>query len=283
LTLQADQPGCPASTRAKPHPSGRTRQRVARLRGARSGACQAAAHALPSRDVNVAVIVAAAGAVPLGALAGRALDHLAPRVPRRSPVPSAGPAAPAPVPSRALGAPLPEVAGGLVAGLLVLRFGLAPQLPAWLWWALVALLLAVVDLRERVLPNRVLLPGTAVAALLLTAAAAADGTWAALVRALAAAAVSFAVLLAMAVAAPAGLGMGDAKLAGFLGLYLGWLGWPPVLSGLLLGFVLQALIGLALLAARRAGRRTELPFGPALLAGALVAALLAGPWAVHSG
>jgi leader peptidase (prepilin peptidase)/N-methyltransferase len=87
----------------------------------------------------------------------------------------------------------------------------------------------------------------------------------------------------MALLAPAGLGMGDVKLAGLLGLYLGWLGWPVVLLGFLLGFAVQALVGLVLLAARRAGRHTELPFGPALLGGSLAAALLSAPWTLIGG
>jgi leader peptidase (prepilin peptidase)/N-methyltransferase len=236
--------------------------------------------------VTVAVALAAAVALPLGALGGRALDRWAPRVPRRPRVP-AGAVSPAdePVPpgrpaARAFGAPLPELVGALVAAVLVLRFGLTPVLPAWLWFGTVGLLLALVDLREHLLPNRVLLPGTVVAVALLAVVAALDGSWGAFARAALAGLAGFAVLLAMAVAAPAGLGMGDVKLAGFLGLYLGWLGWPSVLFGFFLGFLGQAVVGLALLVLRRAGRRTELPFGPALLAGTLVAALLADAWAV---
>jgi leader peptidase (prepilin peptidase)/N-methyltransferase len=257
------------------------------LRRAGPQACQAAAHALPTplgSQVTTAVIVSAAVALPLGALAGRALDAVAPRVPRRPLVPAGAPAPPAAaLPARALGAPVPEVAGSLVAVLVVLRFGITPQLAAWLWFGLVGLLLSFIDLREQLLPNRVLVPGTVVATVLLAAAAAVEGTWSDLVRALVAAAVCFAVLLAMAVAAPAGLGMGDVKLAGFLGLYLGWLGWPSVLFGFLLGFLTQAMVGLALLALRRAGRHTELPFGPALVVGSLTAALLADVWAVRAG
>ncbi|WP_249523816.1 hypothetical protein [Modestobacter marinus] len=75
-----------------------------------------------------------------------------------------------------------------------------------------------------------------------------------------------------------GLGMGDVRLAGLRGLYLGWLGWPVVVAGFFLGCLLQAVVGLTLLAARRVDRRTGLPFGPALLGGALAAALLAGDW-----
>lgn len=172
------------------------------------------------------------------------------------------------------------------AGLFVvvtLRFGLSAELPAWLWFAALGLLLADVDLRTKLLPNRLLLPGTAVALVLLTAAAVVDDAWPDLRRAVLAGVVSFAVLLVMALLAPAGLGMGDVKLGALLGLMLGWIAGPLVVTGFLLGFVAQAVVGLALLVARRAGRRTELPFGPALLAGALVAVLLSGDWPGFSG
>jgi leader peptidase (prepilin peptidase) / N-methyltransferase len=174
--------------------------------------------------------------------------------------------------------PVLEIVAAAVLAAVGLRFGWAPDLPAWAWFAAVGLLLAVIDLRERLLPNRVLVPGIVVTAALLALAAALDDAWPDLWRALLAAGASFALLLGMALLAPAGLGMGDVKLAALLGLVLGWLGWPAVLLGFFLGFLLQAVLGLVLLAAQRAGRRTELPFGPALLAGALVAALVSGDW-----
>ena len=72
---------------------------------------------------------------------------------------------------------------------------------------------------------------------------------------------------------PAGMGFGDVKLAGVLGAYLGWLGWAEVVTGGFLGFLFGGLIGLALMASRRAGRKSQLPFGPFMLAGAFVAIL----------
>lgn len=180
---------------------------------------------------------------------------------------------------RAVRPPVLELVSSAVLVLVGLRFGWSPDLPAWVWFAAVGLLLAVIDLREQLLPNRVLLPGTVVTAALLALAAALDDGWPDLLRALLAGAAAFVVLLAMALLAPSGLGMGDVKLAALLGLVLGWFGWPAVLLGFFLGFALQAVLGLALLATRRAGRRTELPFGPALLTGALLAVLLAGDWA----
>jgi leader peptidase (prepilin peptidase)/N-methyltransferase len=76
---------------------------------------------------------------------------------------------------------------------------------------------------------------------------------------------------------PAGMGYGDVKLAGLLGLYLGWLGWGPVLVGTFTGFLLGGLVGVALLVTRRAGRRTAIPFGPFMLGGAMLALFFAGP------
>ena len=225
-------------------------------------------------------VLAAVVAAVLGAVVGRLLDSLAVVAPRRTDEAGGAVAVRPRLADRALGAPLPELAGALVLALVTLRFGWSAQLPAWLWLAVVGLLLAFVDLRTRLLPNRVLLPGAVGALVLLTVAAAAEGGWPDLGRAVLAGAASFGALLVLALIAPSGMGMGDVKLAGLLGLYLGWLGWPVVLSGLFLGFLLQAGAGLALIAVRRAGRRTELPFGPALITGALAAALLAGSWAL---
>jgi leader peptidase (prepilin peptidase)/N-methyltransferase len=73
------------------------------------------------------------------------------------------------------------------------------------------------------------------------------------------------------------MGLGDVKLAGVLGLYLGWLGWSSVLVGTFAGFLLGGVLGVALLLVRRASGRTAIPFGPFMLAGALLAVFLADP------
>ncbi|HYO36372.1 MAG TPA: A24 family peptidase [Geodermatophilus sp.] len=210
-----------------------------------------------------------AGAALAGAVVGSLVDRAAARFPWPRPATVGG----------VLGggggaAPrgMLEVATAALFALAALRFGPTAELPAWLWFVAAGVLLSVIDLRERLLPNRVLLPATVGALLLLTAAAAATDRWDDLLRAVLAGAAAFAVLLAMALVSPAGMGMGDVKLAGLLGLLLGWLGWPVVLAGFLLGFVVQAVLGLALIALRRAGRDTELPFGPALVLGTAVAA-----------
>jgi leader peptidase (prepilin peptidase) / N-methyltransferase len=212
----------------------------------------------------------------VGIVVGTLVNRAAGRFPWPASPGLGGLVGPGPV---AVRSPVLEVVSAGAFALVGLRFEWSADLPAWAWFVAVGLLLGVIDLREKLLPNRILLPGVVGTALLLGLAAALDGAWDALLRALLAAAISFAALLVMALIAPSGMGMGDVKLAALLGLVLGWLGWPAVLLGFFLGFLLQAVVGLALLAVRRAGRRTELPFGPALLVGTFVAALVSGDWA----
>jgi leader peptidase (prepilin peptidase)/N-methyltransferase len=66
------------------------------------------------------------------------------------------------------------------------------------------------------------------------------------------------------------------KLLGLLGLVLGWAGWGVLLAGIFFGLLTGALVSLGLLVTRRAGWRTRVPFGPPLLAGAVLALALAG-------
>jgi leader peptidase (prepilin peptidase)/N-methyltransferase len=173
--------------------------------------------------------------------------------------------------------PLVELATAALFVAVTARFGPAPELPAYLYLAAVSLALALIDLDVRRLPNAIVLPSYAIGAVLLLGAAAAGGDWRAAIRGLVAMALLFALYLAIASGYRGGMGLGDVKLAGVLGLYLGWLGWSSVLVGAFAGFLLGGLVGVALLVTRRAGRRTALPFGPFMLTGALVAVFLADP------
>jgi leader peptidase (prepilin peptidase) / N-methyltransferase len=69
------------------------------------------------------------------------------------------------------------------------------------------------------------------------------------------------------------LGLGDAKLAASLGTLLAWAGWPALIAGTAAGFLLAAVYGLGLLAARRATLRQKIPFGPFMIVGAFLALL----------
>ena len=151
--------------------------------------------------------------------------------------------------------------------------GLPWAVPAFLYLAAVSVALAVIDADTRTLPNRIVLPAYPVSLALLAAASAGSGDWGALVRALAGAAILFVFYLALALAYPSGMGFGDVKLAGVLGLFLGWLGWGPLVLGAVAAFVLGGVFSVVLLATGRVGRKSGIPFGPWMLAGAWVGAL----------
>ena len=221
------------------------------------------ARPLPQRPVT-ALVVVICGVV--GLLAGLPVARAASSFPWNTAPPTETPS-----PGPAVPAPVVAAVTALLFVLAALRFGVSAELPAYLVLAAAGVLLAVVDLRHRLLPNRVIGPALVTGALLLTAAAAVDGRWDDLGRAALGAVVLFAVFLLLALISPSALGMGDVKLAGLLGLHLGWLGWDAVLLGAAAGFVVQALLSLVLLAARRIDLRGELPFGPAMLAGAVLA------------
>ncbi|WP_432978020.1 prepilin peptidase [Dactylosporangium sp. CA-233914] len=157
------------------------------------------------------------------------------------------------------------------------RSGSWLYLPAWLYLAAIAVALALIDLDVLRLPNAIVLPAYVVAPLLFLPAVVAGHDWAAAGRALLAMAGLYALYFALAVVYPGGMGFGDVKLAGVLGLYLGSLGWSSVAVGTLGAFVIGAAAGLTLIALRRARRGTALPFGPSMLAGALLALFAAAP------
>ena len=160
---------------------------------------------------------------------------------------------------------------------LALRFGLTWILPALLVFAASATVLSLVDLAERRLPNAVTFPTLAAVAVLLVPASWAIGSWMALAWALAGSAAMFAVYFVLALISPSSMGMGDVKLALLIGLVLGWFGLSTWLIGLLAAFVVGGVVSLIALALRKVTLRGSIPFGPSMLAGALLALVLTGP------
>jgi prepilin signal peptidase PulO-like enzyme (type II secretory pathway) len=116
-------------------------------------------------------------------------------------------------------------------------------------------------------------PGGAYAgtAVLLLAAAAVGGPWPALVRALLGGLALAGFYLLLMVVSPSGMSLGDVKLAASLGTLLAWFGWRLLLAGGFAGFLLGGVFAAALLAGRRAGRKQPIPFGPFMIAGAVLA------------
>ena len=147
-------------------------------------------------------------------------------------------------------------------------------LPAHLWFAALTTVLVVTDLDEKLIPNRVLYPGTAVAFVLLAAGAVAEGRGPDLGRAALAAAGYFIMLLVVALIARGGFGMGDVKLAVLLGGFLGFWGWDTLATGVFLTGILGGLPAVYLLATGKATRGHEIPYGPAMILGAWIALVL---------
>ena len=151
---------------------------------------------------------------------------------------------------------LVELGTGACFALMELRFGLSPVLPAFLLLAALAPVLTVIDLRWRRLPDPLTLPAYPAAGLLLAAGVMAiPGGTRHFLSALAGMAAAWLFFALLALIHPAGLGWGDVKLSGVLGLYLGWLGAAALTAGLLGAFVLAGLAGLGLIAAGRATQR----------------------------
>jgi leader peptidase (prepilin peptidase) / N-methyltransferase len=166
-----------------------------------------------------------------------------------------------------------ELATAAVLALLFARFAGQPVLAAFAVFGVLGVALSAIDIAVHRLPDKLTLPGYPALLALLGIATAAGHDVTALLRALLAAMALAACYLLLAIIGRGQLGGGDVKLAGLAGLALGWLGWPPVIFGTALGFVLSALVSLALLAARRITLRSEICFGPFLLGGALLAAI----------
>ena len=153
-------------------------------------------------------------------------------------------------------------ATGIVAWILALV--------AFLYLAAISVVLALIDLDTHTLPNRIVLPSYIVGIVLLGAASILSGDYIALLRAGVGMAALWLAYLAMALAYPGGMGFGDVKLAGVLGLYLAWVGWGALAVGAFAAFLLGGLFSIGLIIARKAGRKSGIPFGPWMLAGAWV-------------
>jgi leader peptidase (prepilin peptidase) / N-methyltransferase len=173
--------------------------------------------------------------------------------------------------------PALELTCAAVAGTLAWRFGGTSEVAAYCVLGTLGVALAAIDLKVQRLPDRLTLPAyPALFALLAAAALVGHQAWP-LARAVLGGLALGGTYLLLALIRPGGIGGGDIKLAGLAGLALGWLGWSAVLGGAVLGFVLAALAGLALLAARRITLRSHISFGPFLIGGALLMMLAAGP------
>jgi len=178
--------------------------------------------------------------------------------------------------------PLVEAVTG--AGFVAVTWwaGFSWSLPALLYLVAISVALTLIDLDSQRLPDAIVLPSYVVVSLLLAVAAWSPGgssDWGSLVRALVGGGAMFVVYFVLVLIYPGGMGFGDVKLAGVLGLYLAGAGWSALIVGWFAAFVLGGVFAVALLAVRRAGRKTRVPFGPWMLAGAWCGLVLGAPLA----
>lgn len=178
--------------------------------------------------------------------------------------------------ARWIGAPIAvELTTAAVVALLLTKLGGQPAAAAFVYLGVIGVALSQIDIAVQRLPDRLTLPAYPALIIMLAVAAAAGDDWAAFVRALLGAAAIGAGYALLALASGGQFGGGDVKLAGLIGLLLGWLSWRTLLVGACAGFMLAAATSAALLAARKLSRRSRISFGPFLLGGALLATLTA--------
>lgn len=169
--------------------------------------------------------------------------------------------------------PMVEAGTGVLFGLTAWFAGPSWVLPALLYFAAIGVALTMIDLDTHRLPDAIVLPAYPVSIALLAVASwdpTGEPDWASFTRALIGGAILFAAYLLMVVVYPAGMGLGDVKLAGVVGLYLGWFGWGALFVGGFSAFLLGGLFSVALMILGRAGRKSGIPFGPWLLLGGAV-------------
>ncbi len=169
------------------------------------------------------------------------------------------------------------VVSAIVLGAFAARIGNDVVLAAYAVFGLSLVAMSAVDLERQIIPNRLVYSTLAALVPLFVLASAVDDRWGSLARAAIGGAAAFIAFLSVHFAVPRGMGFGDVRLAGVVGLATGWLGLGHTFVGFFTAFVLGAVVGIGAMAVSGAGRKTRIPFGPFLAAGAVVTVLWGSP------
>lgn len=170
--------------------------------------------------------------------------------------------------------PLLEVGTALLFALLCWQYGLGPQLPMALIYACIFLVVFVIDLEHGLILDIVVYPGMVLA--LIFSFFWPELGWPSLgvLSALLGGAIGFGLMLVPYLISGGGMGGGDVKLAGLIGLAIGF---PYVLIALFTAIITAGVLAIALVASRRRSRKQTIPFGPFLAAAAMVALVWGHP------
>ena len=147
---------------------------------------------------------------------------------------------------------------------------------ALLYLAAMSIALALIDIETHTLPNRIVFPSYLVGTLFIGASAIARGDFYLFERGILGAALMWSLYFLMAMAYGGGMGFGDVKTAGVLGLFLGYLGWKVLIVGAFSAFILGGVFALALIVTKKVKLRGGIPFGPWMLIGAWIGIFLGG-------
>ncbi|MGB5656708.1 MAG: A24 family peptidase [Acidimicrobiia bacterium] len=170
--------------------------------------------------------------------------------------------------------PVVAAATAVLFALTPLVVGVDWVLPGYLWFVAVTVTLTLTDLDTKLIPNRILGPGTLVGLVLLLGGAIIENG--PIVRPLAGGAVYFVLLLVLALIARGGFGFGDVKLAFLLGLFTAYQSWETLIVAMFAAFLLGGLVSAILVVFRIRSRKDSIPFGPYLVVGAYFAIVWAG-------
>lgn len=171
--------------------------------------------------------------------------------------------------------PLTELAMGVLFALAVVKFEVTVTAVVYAAFFWVLVVLTVIDLEHKLLPNRIVYPTFVVGWAGLVVAALVDGDTARLRSAALGAVVFGGFFFVVAFIYPAGMGGGDVKLAFVLGTFVGYAGGVgAVLAGMFASFLLGGVIGIIAIRVSGKGRKTQIPFGPFMAIGSVIAVFL---------
>jgi leader peptidase (prepilin peptidase)/N-methyltransferase len=176
-------------------------------------------------------------------------------------------------PSRMVGSAI--VTGGLF-GAAAGHFGADLILAPFCVFFAMLVAVSVTDLSHRLVPRRLLYPALALIVPLLVATSAVDHAWHSLIGSVIAGAVAFGIFFLIWWFVPRGMGFGDVRLAGVIGMTVGYLSLLHAYVAFLAGFVIGMVFGLAMMVVSSTGRKTRIPFAPSLAVGAVIAVLWGG-------